>query len=136
MLNKIDIADYFDDDDGRADACLLELCVSPSKDLVDKWMPVMSYHKNGYQQHHFEEEPDVYSASDTRMPDGEPVDVPPIEECDQMEVSRLLEAAELAYMHNRGTRKFAKIKWIIPRIRVDLNKRPMKTVKQEISFDI
>lgn len=137
MLNKVDIYSYFTGDE-LSELTLLDLCLRPSARLVNHWMPLLSYHSESYQCYDFDEDGSIGSNIDI-LKCGAPVYVPAIDPEDYLEASRLFELCEMAchkLWNHHHTYLNRRTKWLIPKLRVDMTKRPIESIKQELLFDI
>lgn len=138
MLNKIDIYSYFTKDVEFSDLTLLNLCLLPSEQFIERWMPLLTFHSDSYQCYDFDEDGAIPLDSDL-LKNGDPVYVPAIEPEDYLEASRLFELCETV-CHKFYNPEFIyfnrRTKWLIPKLRVDMTKRPIESIKQELTYEI
>ncbi len=100
MLNKIDIYSYFSKDVEFSELTLLNLCLLPSEQYIERWMPLC---------------------------------VPEVEPEDYLEASRLFELCETVchkFFKPNSSDLNRRTKWLIPKLRVDMTKRPIEPIKQ------
>lgn len=137
MLNKIDIYSYFSKDVEFSELTLLNLCLLPSEQYIERWMPLLTFHSDSYQCYGYDEEGGLPVDSDL-LKTGNPVCVPEVEPEDYLEASRLFELCETVchkfFKPNSSLNR--RTKWLIPKLRVDMTKRPIEPIKQELTYEI